>query len=214
MFSGEVVSADPNYGVGGAPGLEVRAFNLLHRLTRGKRSQSFERVTDHQLVDQIAAKHGLTAAYDGIDVRHRRVYQHNQTDLEFLRTRAARLNAQIWCEDKTLFFSSRRLGGAGGAPGPPSKKLTVGDAKGSVGTFRARIWPDTNSDAGSGHISGEAIVQGQPDLKPDMVVTLAGTDARFDGDYYIEGVTHRVSSGGSGSAGFTTTLRVVRRTEP
>jgi Type VI secretion system/phage-baseplate injector OB domain len=57
-------------------------------------------------------------------------------------------------------------------------------------------------------VSGEAVIEGRPDLRVGTFVNIEGLDVEFDGPYYVAGVSHRFGSGSYG--GFSTTLRVRR----
>lgn len=57
-------------------------------------------------------------------------------------------------------------------------------------------------------ISGEAVIEGGPDLGLGSFVEIEGLDVEFDGEYYVAGVSHRIGSDSYG--GFSTTLRVRR----
>src|SRR5262245_12216548 len=108
VFKGEVVGIEPTFDAGGRSVVVVRGFNRLHRLTRGKKSRTFSDVTDADVVRAVASDNGLKAAPSGdLSERFEFVVQHNQTDLEFLRVRAARLGFHVWCEDATLRFGKR-----------------------------------------------------------------------------------------------------------
>ena len=54
-------------------------------------------------------------------------------------------------------------------------------------------------------IEGE--MKGNPDLKPGTLLTLANLGTRFNGNYYVTSVAHRVSQGGGYTTRFTVTGR-------
>src|ERR1044071_4718137 len=60
IFKGEIVGIEPLY-VGGESKVVIRAFNRLHRLTRGRRSRTYEKKTDADIVSRIAVDNGLVA---------------------------------------------------------------------------------------------------------------------------------------------------------
>ena len=105
IFKGEVVGVEPFYKPGGKSKCTIRAFNRLHRLTRGRFSKTFLKATDQKMAGDMAKAAGLKVD-SGSDpsITHEHVYQHNQTNLEFLLLRARRIGFDVWCEDKTLFF--------------------------------------------------------------------------------------------------------------
>lgn len=108
IFKGEVVGLEPSYKTsksGGENTITVRAFNRLHRLLRGRKSKTYLEQSDQDIVSAIAGEHGLSPQCGNkTKITHKHVYQHNQTDLEFLRIRAARIGYEVWVEDKTLYF--------------------------------------------------------------------------------------------------------------
>lgn len=107
VFKGEVVGIEPLYISGGQSVVTIRAFNRLHRLLRGKFSQTFKDQTDQDIASKIAQDTGLSPKCGSKPkIKHEHVYQHNQTHLEFLRTRAARIGYDVWVDDKDLYFDA------------------------------------------------------------------------------------------------------------
>lgn len=109
IFKGEVVALEGNYKTGGESKLVVRAFNKMHRLLRGKKSRTYTNKKDSDIASQIAQESGLSAEADDSQIQHDHVYQHNQTDLEFLRIRAARIGFEVLVEDRTLHFRKPKV---------------------------------------------------------------------------------------------------------
>jgi phage protein D len=103
LFDGEIVELEPEFGPQ-THRLLVRAFDRLHRLTRGRQARSFQQVTDGDLVNKLAAEAGLRAQSAATSVVHPYAFQHNQTNLEVLRERAAPLGYTLSAEGKTLRF--------------------------------------------------------------------------------------------------------------
>jgi phage protein D len=88
----------------------VRAFDKLHRLTRGKKSKTYQKQTDQDIASAIASQAGLSAQCGSTPkIKHEHVYQHNQDNLSFLRTRAARLGYSIWVDDGKMYFDAPKL---------------------------------------------------------------------------------------------------------
>jgi phage protein D len=108
VFKGEVVGLEPLWDVSGETKVVVRAFNKLHRLTRTRKSKTFENQTDSAIVQKIAGEYGLSPEVKGdVNITHKHVYQHHQTDFEFLLHRAKRINYEMYCEDTKLIFRKR-----------------------------------------------------------------------------------------------------------
>jgi phage protein D len=105
IFKGEVVGVEPIYKSGGESKCIIRAFNRMHRLRRGKKSKTFQKMSDQDIASSIAQEAGLQASTGSKpSITHEHVYQHNQTDLDFLLLRAKRIGFDVWCEDKKLYF--------------------------------------------------------------------------------------------------------------
>ena len=61
MFAGEITGLEPVFSRSRLPSLIVRAFNRLHRLTRGRKSRTFMKQKDSEIASKIAQDAGLTA---------------------------------------------------------------------------------------------------------------------------------------------------------
>jgi uncharacterized protein len=108
LFAGEIVGLEPNFKAGGESVCVVRAFNRLHRLLRGRHSRTFTKQTDSDIATLIAGEHGLGIEADSTATQHEHVYQHNQTDFDFLRARAAHVGYEVMVEKQTLHFRKPR----------------------------------------------------------------------------------------------------------
>ena len=110
VFKGEIVGLEPVYKGGDKTIITIRAMNKLHRLLRKRKSLTFTDKTDQQILSQVVGDAGLTLSWKHeASIRYKHVYQHNQTDLEFLRTRAARMGCHVWCEDTTVYVKQPEL---------------------------------------------------------------------------------------------------------
>jgi phage protein D len=103
IFKGDVVGVEPVYKGGEKTRILLRGMNRLHRLIRQRKSKTFTEMTDKDILSAVVgeAKLQLDWKHD-VAITYKHVYQHNQTDLEFLRTRAARIGAHVWCVDQTV----------------------------------------------------------------------------------------------------------------
>lgn len=115
LFSGAIASLEADYSSGGSHVI-VRGYDGLHRLTRGRRSESYLNVKDSDIARKIAQRNDLQAGtIDDTPGPYAHVYQHNQTDYEFLLIRAARYGYWVSAEDGKLNFLKPPP--ASGAPG-------------------------------------------------------------------------------------------------
>ncbi len=110
LFDGEIVELEPEFG-GAANHLVIRAFDRLHRLSRGRYVRSFLNVTDGDLVQKIAQELGLTAQIGPTSQVSPYVFQNNETNLDFLRGRAASLGYVLFMDGKTLHFEPPKSDG-------------------------------------------------------------------------------------------------------
>ena len=83
------------------------AEDQLMRLRMTRRMHTYQRTTDAQIARDIAREHGLDADVDADGATYDVVQQFNQSDLAFLRERARRIQAELWCTGSTLHFRTR-----------------------------------------------------------------------------------------------------------
>jgi phage protein D len=110
VFDGEIVELEPGFRPG-VQDLTVRAFDRLHRLTYGRHVRSFLNVTDGDLVQKIAAEVGLSAEVAATTQVHPYVLQNNETNLQFLRRRAAAQGLLLYVQGERLVCQPLRAAG-------------------------------------------------------------------------------------------------------
>jgi phage protein D len=104
LIAAEVTGLEPTFIRGGWPSLIVRGHDRRHRLLRGRKTRSFVQQKDSDIASAIASEAGLTAQATDSQVVHDYVLQANQTNMEFLQERAARIEYEVVVEGKTLHF--------------------------------------------------------------------------------------------------------------
>lgn len=139
IFKGEIVALEGAYKNGGETMLIVRAFNKLHRLTRARKSKTYVDMKDSAIVQQIAGEYSLSAQCGTTSITHKHVYQHNQTDLEFLRVRAARIGFDVWVEDTKLFFDKPKLDSDSGVELSLQDVASAGERATALTSFSPRL---------------------------------------------------------------------------
>ncbi|HXU74550.1 MAG TPA: contractile injection system protein, VgrG/Pvc8 family [Polyangia bacterium] len=109
VFKGEIVGIEPVYAAAAPARVHIRSYNKLHLLMRGKKSATYTKVSDKDIVDKLCHLHNLSADFGSSPPTtvYDHVYQHNLTDLEFIRMRAARLGFEVSVDDKKLYFRKR-----------------------------------------------------------------------------------------------------------
>src|SRR5690348_781942 len=127
IYMGEVVGLEPIYRGGEKSRILIRAMNKFHRLLRHRKSVTFTDKTDQQILSQVVGDAGLTLDWKHEkSISYKHVYQHNQTDMEFLRMRAARMGCHVWCVDKKVFVKQPDL------QQQPKATLSVVDSDGML----------------------------------------------------------------------------------
>ena len=112
VLVGEITGLEPEFHAGEVPMLTVRGHDRRHRLLRGRKTRSFTQVKDSDIASQIAQEAGLSASADDTQVTLDYVLQHNQTDWEFLETRARRVGFEVVVDGKTLEFRPHKNDGS------------------------------------------------------------------------------------------------------
>ncbi|MEI7848472.1 MAG: VgrG-related protein [Chloroflexota bacterium] len=110
LISGEITAIEPIFSEGGKIRFRIRGYDLAHRLTLGKKTRAFggtspaPTVTDTQIVNSIAAQNGMIARVDPLSITYNYVLQHNQSDWDFLWSRARMLGFELYVVGKILNF--------------------------------------------------------------------------------------------------------------
>ncbi|MEW5958664.1 MAG: VgrG-related protein [Chloroflexota bacterium] len=104
LMKGEITALEPAFSAEGATTLLLRGYNKSHRLHRGRKTRTFQRQTDSAIVQTIAAEVGLTPQVDATRIIYDHVLQNNQTNMEFLQTRAERIGYQVFAAEGKLYF--------------------------------------------------------------------------------------------------------------
>ncbi|MFB2892897.1 VgrG-related protein [Aerosakkonemataceae cyanobacterium BLCC-F50] len=83
----------------------IKGYDVSHRLHRGRYNRSFQNMTDSDIVKKIIQEVGIKpGTIDASGVAHDYVFQENQTNMEFLRQRAARIGFELFVKDNKLNF--------------------------------------------------------------------------------------------------------------
>jgi phage protein D len=107
IFDGVVSAIELCLVDGDLPHVAVYAEDALMGLRMTRRSRTYENVSDADIAAQLASDHGLRADTAADGPTYPVVQQYNQSDLAFLRDRAAQVQAEVWVEDGRLQFATR-----------------------------------------------------------------------------------------------------------
>lgn len=170
LIAGEVTSIEADYDTAGTRAL-VRGYDSSHRLSVGRRTETYRNVKDSDIARTVADRAGLgvgTIEDSGSTVEY--VLQANQSDLEFLKERAARLGFEVLVIDGALQF--KKPTPSGKAPGSGdfvSTDPTQLVWKNNLLEFRARV-------SAVGQVS-EVEVRGWDPVKKEEIVGRAAAHA-------------------------------------
>lgn len=114
LFHGEIVSLDLEASADARAVLTVTAYDVLHRLGRGRRSFPHRRKTYADIVRDIARTHynlEVDAEDDAsLDPERPIVHQENESDLSFVLGLARQIGYELFAEASKLVFRRSRLG--------------------------------------------------------------------------------------------------------
>jgi uncharacterized protein len=104
LFVGEIVGVEASFSASGPPRLSVRAYDLSHRLTRGKKRRTFSKLKYSDIARTIAAEAGLAPQVtDSGEVREY-VEQNELSDFGFLLKLAEEIHYHLFVVRKQLVF--------------------------------------------------------------------------------------------------------------
>ena len=110
VVKGEITATEMEADGNGPPRLSVRGYDRGHRLHRGRKSRSFQNMTDSDIARKIAGEVSLSAEVDSTSTTYDYLLQYNQTNWEFLQQRAARVGYELFVDDRKLHFRKPRNG--------------------------------------------------------------------------------------------------------
>lgn len=102
MMTGEITALEPHFGTRSF--MEIRGFDRLYKLRFGRYRRSFIEMKDSDIASQIASGAGLNPETEDTGTTHAYLFQNNQTNYEFLSSRAERIDYELAVDDKTFYF--------------------------------------------------------------------------------------------------------------
>jgi phage protein D len=107
VFDGTISGIEAVFDDGQPPLVGIFAEDALMRLRMTRGFKTYTEITDGGLAVEVANRHELDCEIDVDGPEYDVVQQLNQSDLAFLRERARRVQAELWCDGRTLHMASR-----------------------------------------------------------------------------------------------------------
>jgi phage protein D len=105
LIEGEITAIEVHFNDKSEAPIIIRGYDMSHRLHRGRHNRSFLNNTDSDIVRKIAKEAGIPLGkIDNSGAAHEYVFQENQTNMEFLRQRAARIGFELFIEEGKINF--------------------------------------------------------------------------------------------------------------
>ncbi|MDZ8050647.1 MAG: VgrG-related protein [Aulosira sp. ZfuVER01] len=105
LIEGEITAMEVHFNEKSEAHMIIRGYDISHRLHRGRYNRSFLNKTDSDIVEQIASEVGIKVGkIDASGEVHEYVFQENQTNMEFLRERAARIGFELFIQNDKIYF--------------------------------------------------------------------------------------------------------------
>ena len=101
---GEITALEPSFTSSGRATLLIRGYDKSHRLHRGRKTRTFAKAKDSVMAGKMAKEADLTLVADATSIEYEYVLQNNQTNMEFLQDRAARIGYQVFTDEGKLYF--------------------------------------------------------------------------------------------------------------
>ncbi len=110
IFSGKIDNLSARFG--DESSLTVSGFSWLHVLTFGTETQVYQDISDGDIAQAVARRNNLSAEVDATTTRYPQVTQNNQSDFQFLLSRAKRIGYELSATEKSLIFKQSKEDGA------------------------------------------------------------------------------------------------------
>jgi phage protein D len=105
ILEGEITAIETHFTSTTQAPVVIRGYDISHRLHRGRYNRSFQNLTDSDIVKKLAEEAGIqNFNIQASGSPHDYVFQENQTNMEFLRERSARIGFELFFQDNVLHF--------------------------------------------------------------------------------------------------------------
>ncbi|WP_346294324.1 VgrG-related protein [Sphaerothrix gracilis] len=114
VLEGEITGMESHFTSGSQAPIIVRGYDVSHRLHRGRYNRSFQNMTDTDIVNKIAGEVGIPTGtvdqtqgpfgYGDVNGSNGYTFQHDQTNMEFMRQLANRNGFELFVQAGKLNF--------------------------------------------------------------------------------------------------------------
>lgn len=105
LIVGEITALEVPFSKRAQSPIIIRGYSYSHRLHRGRWNRAFENTTDTIVAMEIAGEAGIPLGQiDDSEIEHEYIFQENQTNMEFLRERAAMLGFEVFVQEDLFNF--------------------------------------------------------------------------------------------------------------
>ncbi|MEL6382827.1 MAG: VgrG-related protein [Cyanobacteria bacterium J06626_18] len=110
ILEGEITAIEAHFTSGSQAPIIIRGYDVSHRLNRGRFNRSFQNMTDMDVVKKVIGEMGIPAGtINDSGAPHDYIFQENQTNMEFLRERAARNGFELFVQNGKLNFRKPKV---------------------------------------------------------------------------------------------------------
>lgn len=102
MMTGEIASIEPTFDHPAF--MIIRGYDRLYKLRFGTKIRSFNNVKDSDVASKIASEVNLSPDVEGTGTMFPYLFQNNQTNYDFILSRAKRIDYEIMVDDKRFIF--------------------------------------------------------------------------------------------------------------
>jgi phage protein D/phage baseplate assembly protein gpV len=103
IFKGQIAAVEPEFSTSGCV-ISARAYDKAHRLSRDKKTRTFQQVSASNMVTKVAQEAGLSPDVTSTDVVHEFFQQSNESDWDFLWRLALMHDYEVFVDDQKLVF--------------------------------------------------------------------------------------------------------------
>ncbi|MTJ08840.1 VgrG-related protein [Anabaena sp. UHCC 0204] len=112
LIDGEITAMETHFTSGSQAPIIIRGYDISHRLHRGRYNRSFQDMTDTDIINKITQEVGIpSGTIDQTGIKHKYIFQENQTNMEFLKERAVRNGFEFFVQDGKLNFRKPKSDG-------------------------------------------------------------------------------------------------------